>query len=206
VTSATNLRSRRALLSAGVSAAAATAAGALSASSPARAGAAYVHLGAINSVAGVTQITNTSTNGNGIWGTGDDAGVYGTGANHGVLGSSNGTGVKGSSGPGTGVYGHSDSSVAVYAEAPDAVALQTVGRIKFATSGIALISAGLSSVTVRPPVGVDVSSSSFVLLTPMANIGTRALWFTKNTTAETIAIHISSSRTSATSVSWLLLG
>jgi hypothetical protein len=48
--------------------------------------------------------------------------------------------------------------------------------------------------------------SSFVLLTPMANIGSRALWFTTSTSADSITIRLSSSRSSSTKIAWLLLG
>jgi hypothetical protein len=43
-------------------------------------------------------------------------------------------------------------------------------------------------------------------LTPGANIGTRTLWLTTHPTKGTFTIHMSSSRTTATKVSWLLLG
>ena len=72
------------------------------------------------------------------------------------------------------------------------------------TSGVATVPAGATSKVVSP--GVDVSAASFVLLTPGADIGTRRLWFTKNISLDTITIHFSSSRTSATKISWLLLG
>ena len=71
-------------------------------------------------------------------------------------------------------------------------------------SGVATIAAGNVSVAVSP--GVNVTASSFVLLTPQANIGSRGLWYTTNPSAETITIHISSSRTSATKIAWLLTG
>jgi hypothetical protein len=51
-----------------------------------------------------------------------------------------------------------------------------------------------------------VTSGTFVLLTPKANIGTRALWFTTSTTNDRITIHMSSARSSSTKVAWLMLG
>ena len=78
------------------------------------------------------------------------------------------------------------------------------GRLSLSTSGVATISAGLTSQNVAP--GVDVTAYSFVLLTPMANLTGRDLWFTKNIASDTITIHLSSARTSATKISWLLLG
>jgi len=53
---------------------------------------------------------------------------------------------------------------------------------------------------------LPVSAASFVLLTPEADPGTRRLWFTKNATASTITIHVSSAATTALPVGWLLLG
>jgi hypothetical protein len=152
---------------------------------------------------------SASTSGIGVRGTayassGTTYGVYGEN------GSSSGTAVRGTafapSGATYGVYGHSSSpaGVGVYATNLGGVAFQTAGRTKLSTSGVARISAGSTSKTITP--GVNVTANSFVLLTPKANLGTRALWFTTNATADTFAIHISSSRSSATKVAWLLLG
>ena len=57
--------------------------------------------------------------------------------------------------------------------------------------------------TVSP--GVDINARTFVLLTPMADIGSRALWFTKNTSANTFTIRMGSPRGSSTKVAWLAL-
>lgn len=88
------------------------------------------------------------------------------------------------------------------------ITLQTQGRTKLDTSGVATIPAGATSVTVTPgrAPGVDVTPESFVLLTPKANIAGRDLWFTTNATADTFTIRMSSSRPSATKIAWLLLG
>ncbi len=173
--------------------------------SPAKTGV-YGYAAQDDSARGVTGETTAGRGVNGIATSG--SGVVGhTDSGFGVEGvAASGYGVSGTSASNFGVYAYSDSSVAMYAEAPASIALQTVGRVKLDTSGIAMIPAGSTSVTVSPPFGVDVNVGSFVLLTPMANIGTRALWFTKNTALDTITIHLSSSRTSATKVSWLLLG
>jgi hypothetical protein len=120
------------------------------------------------------------------------------------LGSGGGVGVEGRSGSGHGVNGASSSGVGLYGTATTGLALQTAGRAKFSTSGVATINAGNISVTITP--GVNVTSRSFVLLTPKANIGTRALWFTTDATHNRATIHMSSSRSSATKVAWLLLG
>jgi hypothetical protein len=78
------------------------------------------------------------------------------------------------------------------------------GRVRFnKVSGLAVLAAGTTSKTITPV--TDVTTDSFVLLTPMADIGTRRLWFTKDTTANTITIHLSSTSASSISISWLLL-
>lgn len=175
-------------------------------------------------------VRGTSVDGVGIYGSSDsDAGVAGFSAKRvGVSGQSDGPdgiGVKGASsgsGPGQGVVGLTESGdadaagvlgrayssgVGVDASSVSGFALRTSGRLQLKkTSGVATIAAGATSVTVN--LHVAVGTSSFVLLTPRANLGGRDLWFTTTTssTAGTITIHISGSRTSATQISWLLLG
>ena len=105
-------------------------------------------------------------------------------------------GVWGFSGRGAGLYGQANKN---------GYAVRANGRIKAdKVSGVKTVSAGLTSVTLNP--GVKVTSSSFVLLTPRANIGSRGLWYTTNPSAGTITIHMSSSRSSNTKIGWLLLG
>jgi hypothetical protein len=53
--------------------------------------------------------------------------------------------------------------------------------------------------------GVNVTSSSFVLLTPMSNIGARSLYATIDAANDRITAHLSSTRTAGTKVGWLLL-
>jgi hypothetical protein len=114
-------------------------------------------------------------------------------------------GVIGESPAGHGVRGETSSGAAVFGIATTGYALRTSGRLKAdKVSGVATIAAGSTSVTLTP--GVNVTSSSFVLLTPKANIGSRGLWFTTNPTADSITIHISSSRSWATKIAWLLVG
>jgi len=130
-----------------------------------------------------------------------------TGSNYGVQGSSSshsGIGMFGTS-PGTGVRGESfGAGTGVVASNLDGVALRATGRLKFSTSGVATINGGATSRTITP--GVDINPSSFVLLTPKANIGTRALWFTTDGPNEHFTIHMSPSRGVATKVAWLLVG
>jgi hypothetical protein len=137
-----------------------------------------------------------------------------TGEAWGVRGESSSTGGSGVVGKGLansglsyGVQGHSNSSsgVGVYARNDSTgLALQTSGRTKFSTSGVAVMVAGATSKKVIP--SVNVTSSSFVLLTPKTNIGSRALWFTTSAADNYFTIRMSSPRSSTTRVAWLLLG
>ena len=123
----------------------------------------------------------------GVWGQAEGSGI-------GVAGHSlGGPGVYGTSATGAAVFGNSPDGQAVRADsvsgyAIDATsstgtavrasvttsgfALATTGRVKHGkVSGVKAIPAGRTSVTFSP--GVDVTSGSFVLLTPKANIGSR---------------------------------
>ena len=157
----------------------------------------------------------------GVYGQGNAANQSGvTGASGdgvGVMGSSiNGTGVqayaaaatalRATTQSGTGVIATTTSGTAISATVESTgIALSTQGRIKLGrVSGVRSIAAGSASVTFSP--GVDITSGSFVLLTPKANIGSRALWYTTDTTNNKITIRMSSSRSSSTSIAWLMLG
>ncbi len=140
-------------------------------------------------------------------------GVHGYGSVEGVKGESNGEigyGVRGIVWRGgAGVYGQSDhkgaTGVLGSSMSPKGFAIRGDGRIKFdKVSGQAKITAGQTAVTITP--GVNIHSGSFMLLTPKADIGSRGLWFTTNPTTDTVTIHISSPRTVATTIAWLLLG
>jgi hypothetical protein len=114
-------------------------------------------------------------------------------------------GVIGESPAGQGVRGETDTGVALHGSANNGYALRTSGRLKAdKVSGVKTINAGLTSVTLNP--GVKIRSSSFVLLTPRVKLGGRDLWYTTNSSAGTITIHLSATRTSATKIAWLLLG
>ena len=54
--------------------------------------------------------------------------------------------------------------------------------------------------------GVDIQSSSVVLLTPRGNIGSRALWYTVDATGNRFTIRLSSAVASAVDIGWLLIG
>jgi hypothetical protein len=114
-------------------------------------------------------------------------------------------GVIGESPAGQGVRGETTTGAALFGTAGSGYAIRGSGRLRFdRVSGSVGIPAGSTSVTVSP--GVNVNSSSFVLLTPKVNIGTRSLWFTTNASADTFRIRMSASRTTRTPVAWLLVG
>ncbi len=112
--------------------------------------------------------------------------------------------IDASSGDGRAVHANGGTGFAVYAYAPNGWALSTHGRLDISTAGLTTIPAGATTKKVYG--GVDITSASFVLLTPGTDIGSRRLWWTKDTADNSITIHLSSSRSSSTKVSWLLLG
>jgi hypothetical protein len=103
-----------------------------------------------------------------------------------------------------GVSGHSAAGAGVQGASETGYALRTLGRLSFSTSGVATISGGSSTAVVVP--GVDVTPSSFVLLTPRKDIGSRSLWYTLNPGTNRFAIHIGSPMPTNTKVAWLLVG
>jgi hypothetical protein len=113
-------------------------------------------------------------------------------------------GVWGRANAGRGVFGQATAGVGLYGEATSGVALQATGRTKLSTSGVATIVAGSTSKTITP--GVNVTSGSFVLLTPKVKLSGRDLWFTTDASGDKFTIHMSQSRSSGTEVAWLLLG
>jgi len=114
-------------------------------------------------------------------------------------------GVWGRATSGQGVRGAATGGVGVFGTATSGYAIRGDGRLRFdKVSGVATIAAGATSVVVNP--GVNVTSSSFVLLTPRHNIGSRGLWYVPDTTNDRFTIRLSSSRSSSTLVAWLLVG
>ena len=105
---------------------------------------------------------------------------------------------------GTGLWGSSPGGSGVKAESTNGFALETLGRLKIGTSGVAVLFGGTTQVTLNP--GVDLTDSSFVLLTPRVNLGGRDLWYTIDTAANIVRFRISSSRRTNTRIGWLLLG
>jgi hypothetical protein len=161
-------------------------------------------------------VYGTSTSNAGVWGESTDGvgvrgrsttdrGVLGSGRTIGVEGRSDvGTGVEGTSQSGFGVYGSSER-IGVYAVSQGAsgFALSTHGRIDLRSSGVAIIPAGATSVGVNP--NVLMTADSFALITPSVDIGARRLWYTKNVVLNELRIRLSSPRSSATRVSYLVL-
>lgn len=141
---------------------------------------------------------------------GNDGGVigYSGGVGDTVPSSASKTGVYGAANQGAGsrgVWGRSQSGSGVYGSSPNGYALRGSGRVRFdKVSGVATIPAGSTSKTIA--LDVNVTSSSFALLTPRSNLGGRDLWYTVNATANSITIRISSARSSNTAVAWLLVG
>jgi hypothetical protein len=128
-------------------------------------------------------------------------------AGRGVQGeATSGFGVRGAATSGYGAYVTSTSGTAVYAAATTSgYALRTSGRVKVEkASGVATILGTKTSVVVTP--GLDVTMSSFVLLTPKGSLGGRNLWYTTDATANTFTIRVSSALTVNLAVGWLLLG
>jgi hypothetical protein len=212
--------SRRALLAGALGGLGALAASAIGRATPVRAatGDPITVDGTFTGV-GTTQLTTSGNaafkgissdpGGNALWGvcTAQTGGAW---AVLGQSASTGGIGVIGlddaTSGATYGVYGAvaSPAGVGVYANNGAGVALKADGRTKLSTSGVASISAGSTSKTITP--NVNVTSSSFVLLTPKAKLGGRDLWFTTDAANNRFTIHMSSSRSSGTKVAWLLLG
>lgn len=118
----------------------------------------------------------------------------------------NATSLWGASTSGAGVLGTTQSDIGVFgtAQSLDGFAFGTYGRIRlFNICGVATIKKGKKSVTVKT--GERVNDKTFVLLTPKANIGSRALWYTTNTSKNSITIRMSSTRGGPTKIAWLTM-
>jgi hypothetical protein len=122
----------------------------------------------------------------GVWATGENSGLFGT--------STDGDGVHGETANGNGGSFQSENGNALW----------TSGRLHLdKVSGIATIAAGSTSKVITP--GTDLSTASFVLLTPRGNLGGRDLWYTVDAAADTFRIRISKSMGAALKVGWLLI-
>jgi len=161
-------------------------------------------------VYGLAAAATTSAQGVGVYGhamsSNGGVGTYGyaqaaTGTTYGAIGHA-------LSPTGVGVYGFAPGGgVGVRATSVGGVALETSGRVvAHKVSGVATISKGKTSVSVKP--GVGIGSTSFVLLSPRGNLGSRGLWstLTASASAGTITIRVSSAVSASTQIGWLLLG
>jgi len=134
-------------------------------------------------------------------------GTYGsTQSGSGLRGAADtGTGTAGDTQSGTGVAGHGQERIAGSFDTETGIALKTTGRLSLLkTSGIATIPAGTRSKNITP--GVDILSSSFILLTPRSDLGTRRLWVTTDATSNRFTIRLSSNIWSSVKIGWLLIG
>ena len=150
-------------------------------------------------------IVGHGTSGQGVIGRSQtSAGVQGySGTDAGL----NGFGVIGvwAAGDAIGVQGVTQAGTAGRFESAGGLALHTTGRLRLdQVSGVARIATGGRSRTVTP--GVDLQSSSFVLLTPRGNIGSRGLWYTIDATGNRFTIRLSTAVASAVDIGWLLIG
>ena len=138
-----------------------------------------------------------SSGGIGVYGRNDKA----SGATRGVQGevvSSTGTGVRGVSTSGTALAGA--------ASAAAGFALKTSGRLSFGkVSGVATISAGKTA-SAAIATGTDITTGSYVLLTPQKDPGTRRFWAVLSATANTVTIKTNAPSTSSIRIAWLLVG
>ena len=141
-------------------------------------------------------------------------GVYGVADQdataRGVSGKSvSGTGVHGQTTSGKGVIGTASGStgtgVNALATHKNGFAVRASGRVNFAKiSGVATIAAGATTVVITP--GTDIVTTSYVIVTPQADPGTRRFWATVNATTDQITIRTNVSAASAIKVAYLILG
>jgi hypothetical protein len=89
-------------------------------------------------------------------------------------------------------------------QAAGTTALVTAGRLRFSSSGLVTIPAHATSITFSQGPGI-LTPASFMLVSAATDIGARRLWWTMNVAGNATTIHISSARTKATKVSYLLL-
>ena len=195
---ATGHATRRTLLAGALGGIGVWAAGLLTRANPVRgANGDVMHVG--DTLTGTTGTTLDLTSGSGgaLKGTntGSGIGVWGV--------SDSGAGVRGESNSDAGVLGSSPAGIGLFGESATGYGLSVVGRAKFSTSGIAQLAAGSDHVTIAP--GANVTRSSFVLLTPKANLDGRNLWFITNPSEDRFTIRISSPRSSVTRIAWLFL-
>jgi hypothetical protein len=189
---------RRAVLTGAIAGAGAVVAGAIGRVSPVLADGENIQIGGDYATArSRTAITN-ETNNETVW--------Y-------LYNSHQGTALFALSNSGIGVNAISNFDSGVYAVGKPAItadpsgegyAIVGKGRVRLERiSGVAVIPAGRTSVRITP--GVNLNTGSFVLLTPRSNLKGRDLWYRTDPPNERFTIYISSPRSVATRISWLLL-
>jgi hypothetical protein len=224
---ASSPRSRRALLTAAVSATAVTVADAVARPhSIAALNGDNLVLGQSNYATSPTVLTNDSANGEGDFFKALEVAVtgfiavalygsspHGTGvrgdSDHGtgVVGtSSDRTGVSGASVSGWGVTGDSNSGTAVYARSVNGKALDVEGKSHFSRSGKATITAGHLSITVTVPGGLSGTPLCFANLRSYRPGIAVAAVRPNYPSAGKMRIYLTKSVSRSTSVSWIVMG
>ena len=140
---------------------------------------------------------NTAPDATGIYGRGEAFTGVTTGVKGEVL-SPNGTGVRGISGRGTALAGESSSFYGF--------ALRTSGRLSFGkVSGVTTISAGKTASAVIHT-DTHITDSSYVLLTPQKDPGTRRFWAVLSKSTQSVTIRTNTTANSSIRIAWLLVG
>ena len=93
------------------------------------------------------------------------------------------------------------SDVGLVAEGP--VAIQAQGAVTFSSAGLVTVPLGASSAVVTP--GTDVIKSSMVLATAQTR-GGQVLRVTRNTTADTVRIHLAAPASQPVQVAYFVIG
>ena len=139
---------------------------------------------------------NVGSDGTGISGRGESFTGTTTGVKGEVL-SPNGTGVRGLSTTGTALAG--------VASSPYGFALKTSGRLSFGkVSGVATIAAGkTASAAINPD--TNINDSTYALLTPQGDPGTRRFWAVLNKANDSVTIKTNKAATSSIRIAWLLI-
>ncbi|HEY2887981.1 MAG TPA: hypothetical protein VGJ17_05165 [Candidatus Limnocylindrales bacterium] len=119
--------------------------------------------------------------------------------------STSGHGVAGSATSGRAVAGSATSGIGLYGASSSGYAVRTSGRVRFdKASGVATIAGGATTVTVTAT--IDITTSTFVLLTPMGNLAGSSMWVTLDATNNQFTIHLGAAPATSKKVGWLIVG
>jgi len=174
----------------------------------------YTGLAVVGQQAGAVFATNEEYAGttdpgwiDGIRAVGNDRGGYFYGVNYGAVASSSQVGLLADAAD-VGVEASGDtavkaagSDVGLVAEGP--VAIQAQGAVTFSSAGLVTVPLGASSAVVTP--GTDVIKSSMVLATAQTR-GGQVLRVTRNTTADTVRIHLAAPASQPVQVAYFVIG